>query len=318
MQIGLYENWMKPQIAELFSKQYGIDHKKFAALMDDFYDHPFQKNKCIRIVALEDNLVIGFQSFFYWPYQFNNIVYNSYQSGNSLVHPDYRGKGIFQKLLNYLDLNKEELNIDFLIGFPVEASFNSFIKNKWLNPFNLDWYIKLINPFAFAFSPEKIQNNFANKATEIKEGNLPNQFRLLSTTDFVNWRTNYSKENKYLFYIFNENGNEICFHLKFNKRNKWLNELIIGDIKTNCYDKQFLNKAFKKLSITALKSKSITAITFATNVKKEADPLLMTLKKHNFFKLKKSIYFIIKPFKEIENVSNSENWTLFRSDIDTW
>src|SRR3954467_5729352 len=98
MDIGLYEEWMRPQISKMFSDQYGIREEAFAQLMSDFYEHPFQKNKCIRIIAKEGNMVTGFQSFFYWPYEINGRVYNSYQSGNSLVRPGFRGKGIFQKL----------------------------------------------------------------------------------------------------------------------------------------------------------------------------------------------------------------------------
>ena len=309
---------MKPQIADLFSHQYGIDQQKFAKLMDDFYDHPFQKNKCIRLVALENDIVVGFQSFFYWPYQYNGIAYNSYQSGNSLVHPDYRGKGIFQKLLNFLDDNKETFDIDFLVGFPVEASYNSFIKNNWINPFNLEWHIKIINPLACIFSTKKINEHFEKIYSSPSTKNSSNKFRLSSSQEFVDWRNNYSNANDYIFHNFNDNDHKICFHLKFNKRNKWLNELIIGDIKTNCYDQDFLNKAFKSLSRRALKSKAITAITFATNTCKNNDVMLQTIKKNLFFKLNKSIYFITKPFKKIENISNPENWILYRSDIDTW
>src|SRR5687768_7265779 len=99
MDIVLYENWMKSQVAELFSRQYGIERQAFTQLMDNFYDHPFQAKKSIRIVAKEGDTIVGFQSFFYWPYDYQGRTYNSFQSGNSLVHPDHRGKGIFQKLL---------------------------------------------------------------------------------------------------------------------------------------------------------------------------------------------------------------------------
>ena len=64
------------------------------------------------------------------------------------MHPDYRGKGIFQKLLSYLDNHQKELNIDFLIGFPIIDSKNSLLRNNWVNLFNLQWYIKLLNPFS--------------------------------------------------------------------------------------------------------------------------------------------------------------------------
>ena len=130
MLITFYEDWMKDQVVDLFVEEYKVTKDYFSAFFDQFYDAPFQKKNSIRLVALEDKKVIGFQSFFYWPFIKNNIKYKSLQSGNSLIHKDHRGKGIFSKLLNFIDENKAELKIDFLIGFPIDASFNSLFRKK--------------------------------------------------------------------------------------------------------------------------------------------------------------------------------------------
>ena len=92
MEIGLYEDWMRLQVSKMFSNEYHIKEEIFADLMEKFYEHPFQKDKCILIVAKEGQIITGFQSFFFWPYEMNGKTYNSYQSGNSLVHPNFRGK----------------------------------------------------------------------------------------------------------------------------------------------------------------------------------------------------------------------------------
>ena len=113
MDIGLYEDWMKPQIAKLFSLEYGVTEDYLSQFMDNLYEHPFSKRKCIRMVAKEENTIIGFLSFFYWPYSYNNQTFNSFQTGNALIHPDHRGKGVFQKLLEYLDIHREKFNIEF-------------------------------------------------------------------------------------------------------------------------------------------------------------------------------------------------------------
>ncbi len=314
MNICLYEEWMKPQIAELFSNQYGISTEDFSELMDRFYEHPFQKDKCIRIVALKGEKVVGFQSFFYWPYSFNGISYNSFQSGNSLVHPDYRGKGIFQKLLNYLDLRNTELKIDFLVGFPVEASFKSFIKNKWLNPLNLVWYIKIINPLGFIFKLEKTEHYFdSNPSINTFLGN--NSFQLNKNDDFKNWR-NYFSYNHFYF-NFNESDKFICFELKLNKRNRWFNELIIGDINTNSIDTKFLERAFSNLKKRALSMKSVSAITIAIN-EFNNDHIKNAINNSGFKRLERQINFIIKPMLFSEKILRPENWTLYRGDLDTW
>jgi GNAT superfamily N-acetyltransferase len=157
MEIRLYEDWMKQQVHQLFSKQYGRTDDEVAMTMEQFYEHPFQKDKCIRLVAMDGDKVAGFQSLFFWPYQKNGKLYHSFQSGNSLVHPDYRGKGVFQQLLRYLDDYNKNLNIDFLMGFPVQMSYGSFMKCNWDNPLNLVWYIRFLNPFAFLSGLKKVK-----------------------------------------------------------------------------------------------------------------------------------------------------------------
>ena len=123
----MYERSMQDQVTQLFSAEYGVSQSEFTDTFVSFYEHPFQGRNAIRVVALEGEQVVGFQSFFFWPYRFEGRSMRSFQSGNSLVHPDYRGRGIFQSLLNFIYDQARELDIDFLMGFPVEASHRSFL-----------------------------------------------------------------------------------------------------------------------------------------------------------------------------------------------
>lgn len=317
MDIKLYGDWMKPQVSKLFSTNYGTNEADLEITMGKFYEHPFQKNKCIRIVAMDQDKVIGFQSLFFWPYQKDGQVYNTYQSGNSLVHPDYRGKGIFQNLLNYLDTYNKDLKIDFLVGFPVQQSYGSFMKNKWSNPLNLNWYLKVINPFGFIFPINTIDSYF-DKVPQNVIQNVPSGiFRLVQDKAFENWRGSFSGNRKYFYFNFTENPNTITFSLKTNKRNKWFNELIIGDIRSSTNDYKFIRKAMAQLRNRAIKSLGVSAITIAVN-EHAPSPVNLVLKKMNFFKIKKSIYFITKSFNENLEINNKKNWELYRSDIDTW
>lgn len=318
MEIKLYEEWMLPQIADLFSQEYGIDKQEFSKLMLNFYEHPFQKNKCIRIVAVIEQTVVGFQSFFYWPYTYNGRTFNSFQSGNSLVHPHYRGKGIFQKLLDYIDRNKVELEIDFLIGFPVEASFNSFIRNNWQNPFNLTWHIKIINPIGFLFKTKNITNYF--DLDPIKGANITAEkdtFKLSNDIQFLKWRKEYSSKKQSFYFYYNESNNSILFELKFNKRNRWINEVIIGNINSNCEDDLFITKAFKSLKTKLRSTMCISILSIAINEQK-ADAITKAIRKSGFNKIKKQIYFIVKPMTFNDTSLTSKNWAVYRGDIDTW
>ena len=317
MDIKLYEDWMKPQVTKLFSVQYGTKEEEVANTHAHFYEHSFQKDKCIRLVALDGDIVIGFQSLFYWPYQKDGQVYNTFQSGNSIVHPEYRGKGIFQKLLNYLDAYNEDLKLDFLMGFPVQASYGSFMKCKWSNPLNIVWHLKIINPLGFLFSLNKVSAHFDKTAKPVIQATKANAFRLAKDAAFDDWMASFRDAAKYCFFNFTENEQAISFHLKISKRSKWFNELIIGDVRSSTLDQAFIRKGLRKLVGRAYTSMGITALTIAVN-EASPSPVNQVIKHMNFIQTKKSIYFITKSYNEQLDIDQPQNWELYRSDIDTW
>lgn len=305
---------MRPQVLKIFHNQYGTPESVVDKVHTGFYDHSFQKNKSLRIVALDGDKVIGFQSLFYWPYMQNGKLYNSMQSGNSIVHPDYRGQGIFQKLLNYIDENNEQLKIDFLMGFPVEASFGSFLRNNWANPLDLVWYVKLLNPLAFLFS-KNVQDHFDKTPIEIEQKNLTDSYRLFKNEDFINWMKGFRDMKQYIYFNYTEQQHKVSFSLKVNKRNRWFTELVIGDIVSNTDDEKFLKKALSKLSWRAFISRGITALTIALN--EDAPSVKNKIIRSKFIKTSKKIHFISKPFF-VKDVIDPTKWELYRSDIDTW
>ncbi len=319
MEIGLYEDWMKPQVAKLFCLQYGVNEDNFSKLIDNFYEHPFQKDKCIRIVAKEGKTIIGFQSFIYWPYEYNNKTYNSFQSGNSLVHPNHRGKGIFQKLLNYLDLHCKELEIDFLIGFPIDASIGSLLRNNWQNIFNLQWYVKIWNPFSIflPLNKKKINTHFPNKNLFPKNKVIEPFIKLSNTKDFSEWRSIHNDEKNYFSFYFQNGENEMILKLKLNIRKKIIKELIIGDFITTNYDTIFIDEAFSAFFNELKKIKCISIVSLAINDNNISN-LKSILLNQRFRKIKKQIYFCFKPLLDKELISEKDKWIVLRGDIDTW
>lgn len=313
-----YESRMIEQVSKMFENQYGIKASEFKKLMLDFYEHPFQKNKCIRVVANEGEKIIGFQSFFYWPYIKSGKTYNSFQSGNSLVHPDYRGKGIFQNLLKSIEETSRSSGVDFLLGFPVEASYKSFIKTGWNNLLNLNWFVKIVNPLGFLFGDGKLQHYFSHKSSPVANTDLTGQFQLDTSSEFNGWRNNYSSNKDYYYYTYNENNKHIEFHLKFNKRNRLINELIIGRVTGNSNDIVLIKKAFRHLKRKANASRCISILSIAINTEAN-DNFSKYVSLSGFFtKTKKQIYFITKNFINDKEIDNIKNWTLYRNDIDTW
>lgn len=318
IKITFYEPWMKQQIAKLFEIEYKIPANKFEDFMSKLYENSYQVNKCIQIVALDDKKVIGFQSFFYWPYTQNNKIYYSLQSGNSLVHPSYRGKGIFNKLLNYIFQENSDIHADFLIGFPVQASYNSFIKNNWKNILNLQWYIKLINPFAFLF---RLSNLNVFQREFFPNKNFSNNFKLDEGHEFLNWK-NLIKNNKldYFYYSTVINNQKFTFELKYQARKKIIKELVIGKVYMEENSYTLFPEALKELIKTCKKIKCITILSIAINEKCQQPNYLYACQKNGFKKIEKKIYFIIKAVKKAleKEIENPEKFDILRADIDTW
>jgi GNAT superfamily N-acetyltransferase len=314
MEIKQYEPWMREQVVALFALEYGVTPEAFSELFASFYEHTFQASKGIRIVAVEGEQVGGFQSFFYWPVQQNGEVKYTLQSGNSLVHPDFRGKGLFAKMLDYIHQPENAIPFDFLIGFPVEASYNSFIRKNWQNPFNLQWYVRPLKPlFSLISHPEKDHQTplFQRKVSSIVQ---PKHITAVAQLEeFDQYRFAYQKDALFR-YTFSEGNEQVLFELKAQRRKKFIREIIIGKIVCTNTDASFLQKAMKALIKDINKTTSATLLSIACN---SSNPELQALLQAFQFKpIDKKIYFIAKANSTIE--ADWKNWWFFRGDIDTW
>ncbi len=317
--ISAYGDWMKPQVAEMFSHQYGVSKREFSSLIENFYEHPFQKDKCIRIAAVEDKKVVGFQSFFYWPYEMNGRKFRSFQSGNSLVHPHYRNRGIFRKLLEYVDVHREEMGIDFLIGFPIDVSKNSLLGNGWKNILDLDWYVCPSSIFSFVsrHENEKLKTVFKRESGYAIGPVNDGRIHISNENGFVEWRENYSPKGNYFYHTYSEGDKSVRFSLKTSRRKKIIRELTIGNILTGNNDPAFIQKGLKDLIRKVRSSRCISMVSFAQN---SASGFLTDelLRNAGLKKINKRIYFCVKSFAGSDAIEDASKWLLFRSDIDTW
>lgn len=315
IRITWYNDELRPQVINLFAAQYGVDPGSFNRLFEKFYFHPFQKNKCLLVMALDGDTVAGFQSFFYWPYTYKGKTYNSFQSGNSLVHPGYRGKGIFNQMLSFIDQENKTAGIDFLMGFPVEASLRNFLKDKWSLILDLQWYVKPCN--LFAFIPFKGGKNFTEGYRYFNTENAEKELlRLSQEKEFTEWRKGYLGAG--YSYTFKKDGHEIIFHVKPNRRKKILHELVIGNILCSGEEAyKVLPLALKELNAAARRSLGAHFLSIALNEACSPD-LKAAVAQAGFKRNDKKIHFIVKPFGSNEFVTEPARWLLYRSDIDTW
>ncbi|MFN0033304.1 MAG: GNAT family N-acetyltransferase [Flavobacteriales bacterium] len=315
MTIQKYEDWMRPQIVALFNMEYGTAQGEFDQLFVNFYEHPFQREQGIRIVAVDGERIAGFQSFFYWPLSSGGRTLKSFQSGNSLVHPDYRGKGLFGKMLNYIHEEGSGFSFDVLIGFPVEASYNSFIRNKWLNPFNLQWHVRLMNPVLSLFSnPEQqMEKHWPKRKSEAMQ--IESTIVCVQQSHaYDDYRFVYQKRGYYRFH-YSDEGHAALFEVKVQRRKKIIKELIIGKFLTTTSDAAFIENAFGSLVKEVKRKASFTLLSVAINPLSET--LNDALAGNGFKKIDRHIYFIAKgPLAD--EVKDWSNWWMYRADIDTW
>ncbi len=303
-----YEDWMEDQVAQMFIHEYGGSEEGFLSYFRSFYDLDYQKEKCIRMVALDEKRVVGFQSYFFWPIKgIKNL--NSYQSGNSLVHHEYRGKGIFRELLNHINERLTEKKVELLIGYPVQQSFSSFIKNGWNNPFDLNWYIKLVNPFA----PLLTALNFKPRGNFSQDSKFDEEKPY--SQNFIDWRKSWQKDEFY-YYLY-RNGEEVVeFEMKLQKRKKVINEFIIGQVFSNSNRIDFLESSLRSLVRDSRKSLSIGFLSCALN-EKSSDPFVKVVVQR-FKKISKKIYFISKNESPKDYQESLKALAFYRGDLDTW
>ncbi|MFD1062577.1 GNAT family N-acetyltransferase [Winogradskyella litorisediminis] len=82
--------------------------------------------------SVEDNLPAAYYGVFPCEFTYNNKVYLAAQSGDTMTHPNHRKKGLFVNLAKQTYDRAKELGIEFVFGFPGEASYYGFVKKlEW-------------------------------------------------------------------------------------------------------------------------------------------------------------------------------------------
>lgn len=99
----------------------------------------------IYLIFNEDNKLIGSNSFFPGKMTYNGIEYLGVQSGDTMVTKEYRGKGLFQKVIKYAmdDLNKN--GFSFIYGFANKNSHPGFVKLGFDTLCKVNTYIKILS-----------------------------------------------------------------------------------------------------------------------------------------------------------------------------
>lgn len=317
------EPWMHDHIAELSVMLYGgnVDDRKI------YYDHLLTHHYSLRhppitVVGLsEEDKVIAFQMYFYWPYKKKDKYFNVYQSGNSMVHPGFRGQKIFQKMLSIGSEIGLQKKVDFFIGYPVPISYGALINDGWIKLGNLRWWTKVLRPIGLL--KEKYKNVVYDKYEHVGLRVDINKIhyysncneagmRMVNSLEFLEWQ--YAQKEKEHWYY--EHQNSECMIVYKLSHAHGYSEIIIGDSftinnKTNMFAdtlNKFLNKKNKSLS-------NIQAISFASF--NPSPSKIRGLLFNGFVPHKLTAPLLIKPFSK--NIQLDKNqWEVSLGDIDTW
>jgi len=198
------EPWMLPGMAELQAGQYKVDPAKAEARLRTWFDSEFAHRRgSIALAGISGDRVIAMQTYSAWPYVRNGRSYRSLQSGATLVHPDFRGRKIFQRLLREGNRLATANGHDFLVGFPVPMSLGGFVKDGWTNHGPLRWWTRPLRPLALLQRkaptstlelPRCPGDNFCTESVAPTEGR-GGMFSLTDELDFLQWRYSHRAED---------------------------------------------------------------------------------------------------------------------------
>lgn len=321
-EVMAYDSSMRDGVVALLCEEYGGDAADRAGDFGRFYEHSFQREAVIRIVAVDNSRIIGFQSVFAWPYTYNGRSLRTYQSGNSIIAKDWRGRGLFGSLLRHLNVRLAGAGADALIGFPVAASLNSFLRSEWQYPGDLRWHARPVR-MASALrevDPAAVAASFDQEAEPIAAVELRDTFSLSNEPEFLDWRRQFRVAGVHCWFHHTTEGRRVRFDLKVERRGRMC-VLVIGGIAADDRDPRLLSRGLSALVRAARANRDVALIAIAINREEVAAPLLPVLRRNLFLPVaeRQKVRFIVKPLAETSlPLGEYRRWRLMRGDVDTW
>ncbi|MBT9145097.1 MAG: hypothetical protein DDT42_00967 [candidate division WS2 bacterium] len=108
-----------------------------------YQDNPF--GKPLILVAVKEEKIVGQEALWPMPLSVDGVNQLSFQSVDSMVHPDYRGRGIFNNLITRSMEECSTLTSPIVFGFPNRSSHKIYTKFGWLSGGSFHRFIKILN-----------------------------------------------------------------------------------------------------------------------------------------------------------------------------
>ena len=336
-------------ILDLIENAYGTSELKDPKYFNWQYNENPQGNAIIVLCLDEEkeNFVIGQESIIPSVLNIDKNQIKASFSLNTIVHTNYRRRGIFSKLVNALPDFAMKEGIVSVYGVPNSNSHKAFLKEGWKEIGQLPFLVRILNPSNYFNNALKIFlrpisyfykiKNLDKIGVEKYEGNfvefdqltsnLPKRIRVSQNRNhrYLQWRYHDHPTRKYDTYIIRKESEIIGYIITRKTKFKGKPIGVILDFVTDGKqknEKEFVNLA--KFALLELQNKN-TAVTIAT-----FPPFMLEYKilcKAGFFKIPKFLKpeplpFIINIFdknnQELKSIENYNNWFFTFGDYDVF
>ncbi len=208
----------------------------------------YKKYKPLMVCAKDNDKVISVCNWIPWEFVYEGNKYIAYQSCEGATNGEYRGKGIWRRVVKYGNDILVDRGIDFLFCFPATLSYYPLCRAGYHPIGNFEFSVKIVNPIK--------RRGKGNDEFELE--NLPvnhliekNKITPEISLNYFKWRY-LGSPKAYEFVRYTERNNEALFVVRktkyYNKRYRIkVNELLILDCQFTSFHQQFIMNAFKYL-----------------------------------------------------------------------
>jgi len=337
----------KIEILDLAMKAFG----KCELTSSDYFNWQYLQNpngKAI-IITVKDpdnnNAIVGVNAFLPTTFIFHEKPLKCYLSCNSIIHPDYRNKGIFTQLVSKIPEIFSTKKSSFIYGIPNSNSTKIFSKNHFLEiakvplivrPLNLSLYFKspfskIIKPFDFFWKPKssssfdiKLLVNPFNDEFEklIKKSSNNSSLFHFKNKEFLQWRYMDHPTRNYEIFTLNHDSKLIGYVItrKMNIFSKKLG-IIVDLVFDPEYEQKMLFQNFIKNILSNFWQNNISLVIASSKIGILESQIL-----HNsrFFKApsilkQEQLPLIILSLNSNNNqIQNFSNWLFSLGDYDVF
>ena len=224
------------QQAELFNQTFN-QHASYKAWKRKHIDNPLS-GKCTVMCAFDGDKVVGVNGFLPMDYEYKGEVFHTVQSCDTAVNPDYRGQGIFTKMIAEAQNHFKNEGFDALVGFPNQNSYHGFTKKlgwvemhrtmkyfypntvksvaknmleknvpAFMNPLAAVWRNTFCGRYLIRSGGFSVEKKNCIEASEFISMQNTGKIHIKMSEDYMNWKLSAG----YCLYIAKDkNNNEVC------------------------------------------------------------------------------------------------------------